>query len=99
MSTPLITSLESVRRRVRILSLAYGVGVVLGAAVGLVLAVVLIDYVLNLPPVPRLVVNIGAVGLLGYALVRHVVRPVLAKLSLGDVAGHVERAGAGQGDR
>jgi len=68
------------------------VGVVLGAAVGLVLAVVLIDYVLNLPPVPRLVVNIGAVGLLGYALVRHVVRPVLAKLSLGDVAGHVERA-------
>lgn len=91
-TTPLINSLESVRRRVRLLSLAYGVGVVLASAVGLLLVVVLLDYLLDLPPVPRLVVNVVALVALGWALFRFVIKQTLARLSLGDVAGRLERA-------
>ena len=88
--TFLIDSLNGVRRKVKILSVAFGVGVVLACAVGALLGAVLIDYLLNLHAVPRLVVIAAALGGLGYAAIRWVVKPVLARLSLSDVAGHLE---------
>ena len=60
--TLLINSLEAVRRRAKRLSLAYGLGIILSAAAGLLLATVLCDYLLNLRAVPRLVLMAAAAG-------------------------------------
>src|SRR5580765_4110164 len=88
--TFLIDSLNGVRRKVKFLSVAFGVGVVLACAVGMLLATVCIDYLLNLHAIPRLVVIVAALVGLGYVAIRWVVKPVLARLSLSDVAGHLE---------
>lgn len=88
--TFLIDSLNGVRRKVKVLSVAFGVGVVLACAVGMLLGTVLLDYVLNLHAVPRLIVILAALIGLGYIAVRWIVKPVLARLSLSDVAGHLE---------
>lgn len=86
----LLNSLRDVRRRVKVLGVAYGVGVVLAVAVGLLLAAVFVDWLLVLSLPLRLLVNLAALGALGYALVRWVARPVLLKLSLTDLAGRLE---------
>jgi hypothetical protein len=75
-----------------VLSIAYGVGVVLASVVGLLIAVVLIDYLLNLHPVPRVLAMLASIGVLGYLTYRFVVKPALAALSLSDVAGRLEKA-------
>ena len=62
----LIDTLESVRRRVRIMAILYGAGIVITVAAGLLLATVLLDYLLNLPPIPRLIIMVIAVGCLFY---------------------------------
>src|SRR5688500_1726093 len=90
--TMLIESLEAMRRTVKLLSVAFGAGLVVLAAVGLMLVAILLDYVLNLPAGPRLVLALAAVGGLGYVVYRWVVKPILAKLTLSDVAGHIETA-------
>ncbi len=89
--TILLESLEAVRRRVRVLAVAYGLGLVLTAAVCLLLAAVFADYLLNLPPVPRLAIVLAAVVAVGLGVWRWLVQPVLARLTLNDVAGRVER--------
>src|SRR5436305_188842 len=86
----LIQSLEGLRRRVRWLSVAFGIGVVLAAAAGAVIAVVLLDYVLNLPAVPRVIALIAAVVGLAYLLFRSVLSPLMSRLSVRDVAGRLE---------
>lgn len=88
--TFLIDSLNGVRRKVKVLSVAFGVGVVLACAVGMLLGTVLLDYMLNLHAVPRLLVIAAALFGLGYVSIRWIVKPVLARLSLSDVAGHLE---------
>jgi hypothetical protein len=90
--TILIQSLESVRRRVRLLGLAFGLGLVLASVVGLLLAVVFLDYLLNLPALPRVVLILAALFGIGYVLWHWIVRPLLSKLSLGDVAGRLEQS-------
>ena len=89
--TILLEALESVRRRVRLLAVAYGLGLVLTAAVCLLVATVLADYLLNLPAVPRAVLVLAAVAAVGYGMWRWLVQPLLARLTLNDVAGRVER--------
>src|SRR5688572_7260037 len=88
--TMLIDALHGVRRRVRFFSVAYGVGVVLAAAVGLLLAVVLIDFALNLSPGPRAVVMFCGLGGIGIALWHWVIRPARARMGISDIAGRVE---------
>ncbi|WP_428937010.1 DUF4175 family protein [Fontivita pretiosa] len=90
--TMLINSLQSVRRRVKVLGVVYGTGIVLAAAVGLLLAISALDYVLNLPPTPRLVAILLAAGAIVYALWRWIARPLAARLSISDVAGRLEQA-------
>jgi hypothetical protein len=90
--TQLLGTLESFRRRVRILALAAGVGITLAAAVGLLVLTVLLDYALNLPAVPRLIVIAAALVACGYALFQYVVHPLLARLSISDIAGKLESA-------
>ena len=88
----LLDSLSSIRRKVRVLSVMYGVGIVLASAVGLILTAVLLDYLLNLPAVPRLMFMLAAFAGIVYLLWNYVARPMAARLSLGDVAGRLENA-------
>src|SRR5215210_937038 len=88
--TILMQSLEALRRKVKMLGVAYGVGLLLASAVALLLAAVLLDYMLNLPAGPRLFIILAALGTVGYVLVRYVLRPAMSHLTIGDVAGRLE---------
>ncbi len=90
--TMLIDALQGVRRRVRVLGVAFGVGIVLTAAVGLLLLTVLLDYMLNLPASPRLLLILASIGGIGFALYEWIIRPLASRLTLGDIAGRLERA-------
>ncbi|HMB94717.1 MAG TPA: hypothetical protein VKK61_01625, partial [Tepidisphaeraceae bacterium] len=76
----------------KLLSAIHGIGIVLAAAVGLLLATVLIDYICNLPATPRLIIIFSSLAVLVYALIRWIIKPISARLSLSDVAGRVEQA-------
>ena len=89
--TILLDSLESVRRRVRWLTVVFGVGLVATAGVGVLLLTVLADYLLNLHALPRIVLVLAALVGVGYCLWKWVIQSMLARLSLNDVAGRVER--------
>ncbi len=88
--TILMQSLEALRRKVKLLGVAYGVGLLLASVVALLLAAILLDYMLNLPAVPRLVIILAALGAIGYVLVRYVLGPAMSRLTIGDVAGRLE---------
>src|SRR6266850_333948 len=88
----LLDSLSSIRRKVRVLSVMYGVGIVLASAVGLILTAVFLDYLLNLPVVPRLMFLAAAFVGIVYTVWNYVFKPMAARLSLGDVAGRLENA-------
>ncbi|MDB5324202.1 MAG: hypothetical protein JWN40_5833, partial [Phycisphaerales bacterium] len=88
--TLLINSLNDLRRRVKFLSILFGVGILLASAVGILLATVFVDYVLKLPVVPRLLVAVIALFAVGYLAFRWIAKPILARFSLSDVAGHLE---------
>lgn len=86
----LLEALGGIRRKAKALSVLFGVGLVLAATVGLLLAVVLLDYLLNLPAWPRLLFVVLAAGGIVYVVWTYVARPLLTKLTLGDVAGRLE---------
>src|SRR6266480_6715884 len=88
--TLLINSLNDLRRRVKLLSILFGVGILLASAVGILLATVFVDYLLKLPVVPRLLVLVIAMAAVAWLAFRWIAKPVLARFSLSDVAGHLE---------
>jgi hypothetical protein len=90
--TALIGTLESLRRRVRVLSVMYGVGILVATGAALLLGTVLLDYLLNLLPIPRIVLMLAASACLANFLARWVIRPALTRLRLSDVAGKLEHA-------
>src|SRR5215475_11812940 len=90
--TMLMDALQAVRRRVKLLGLVYGIGIAVAAAVGLLLAIIFFDYLVNLPAWPRLVLSLAALGCIGYVIARWIWTPARTKLSLSDVAGRLERA-------
>ena len=89
--TQLMTVLADLRRRAKLASVLFGIGLIVAAAAGGLLLIVLIDYLLHLPGLARLAFLLAALGGLGWLLWRHVVRPVVTTLTLDDVAGRVER--------
>lgn len=89
--TMLMDALQAVRRRVKFLGVAYGVGIAVALAVGLLLFTVLADYLLNLPAWPRFVLFVAALGGIAYAIARWIWVPASKKLSLSDVAGRLEQ--------
>src|SRR4051794_1695400 len=88
--TMLLNSLEGLRRKVKLLGVAYGAGIAIAAAVAGLLGAVLLDYLLNLPAVPRLTVCALAVAALGYVRWGYVTRPAPQRISLSDTAGKLE---------
>lgn len=90
-SIRLLASLQAVRRRIRVMGLIWGLGLVAAAAVGLVLLLASADYLLNLPAGPRLVMLCAAVGVWTWLLGRFVLAPLTSRLTLDDVAQHLEQ--------
>ncbi len=90
--TMLLQTLEGLRRKVKLFGIVFGVGLVIACAVALLLFTVLVDYYLNLPAVPRVVLIALCLAGVGYALTRWVLKPALGRLSLGDLAGRLEGA-------
>lgn len=90
--TALMESLRSVRRRAKAWSLALGIGLSIAIAAALLLVTVLVDYLLNLPAKPRLVLIAAALATLVVAVWRWLIRPACSRLSLSDVASHLEAA-------
>ncbi len=88
----LLTSLTTLRRQVKLLGVAFGLAIVIAIAAGGLLATILLDYLLNLPPIPRLAVMTLAGGAIFYSMMRWLARPFLSHLTLSDVAGRVESA-------
>jgi hypothetical protein len=90
--TILIQSLENVRRRVRWMAVLFGSGLVAACFVGLLISVVLADYILNLPALPRLILILGALGTGCYATWYWIIRSLFSRLELKDIAGRIEQA-------
>ena len=88
----LIEALQDIRRRVKLFSVAYGAGIAVAAATGLLLATVLLDWMLNLPTPLRVVIVLIAAAELGHVLWKHILRPLWSRLTIGDVAGRLEHA-------
>ena len=76
----------------RRLSVLRGFALVVSAAAGLLLSVVLLDYFLNLAPIPRVVIMIAAGVALMTAVVRWVARPAAARMGLSEIAARLEDA-------
>jgi hypothetical protein len=88
----LIDALHGVRRRVKILSIVFGVGVAIACAIGLTLTVIFLDYLLDLPAIPRVALTLTALLGVAWVIVRWIGRPAAARMSLADIAGRLERA-------
>ncbi len=91
-SAMIIESLTQIRRKVKVMSVLFGVGVVVACAVGLLLATFLFDYLLRLPPWPRLVFITLAVAGLAYSAWHWLIRAAIARLTISDIAGRLEHA-------
>lgn len=89
--TLLLQTLRSVRRRAKLLGIVHGVGQVLAVTAGVILWTVLLDYLLNLHPIPRVMVVLTGLIVLMLAAASWVVRPILSRMTLTDVAGRLER--------
>ena len=88
--TQLITSLESLRRRAKWLSVVYGLALLVLGLAGLVVLGALTDYLLRLPGVPRLIGLLLTLGVVGYVFWRFIYKPAISRLTLHDVAGRLE---------
>lgn len=86
----LMEALAGVRRKARTLSVLFGVGVVVAATVIAMVLLVFMDWLFDLPRVPRMAFLVIALAGIGHALWKWVARPMMARFTLGDVAGHVE---------
>ena len=90
--TVLLNSLQSVRRKVKALSVVFGVGIVVACAMGVLVATVFLDWLFDLPAIPRLVFILASLVGISWATLRWIIQPALTKLSLSDVAGRLENA-------
>jgi len=88
----LIEALQDIRRKVKLFSVAYGSGLAVAAAAGLLVGVIALDWLLNLPTPLRVILVLAALGEFGFVLWTCVLRPLYARLTIGDVAGRLEHA-------
>jgi hypothetical protein len=86
-----IHSLEAVRRRVRLLSLVFGLGLAVACCIALLMLLITADYLLNLPALPRLCLMLAAAAAACYALWCWLIRPMLSRMTLSELAGRIEQ--------
>jgi hypothetical protein len=87
----LITRLHALRRRIRTQLIVYGLCAAGAGGVVAFLAILALDWLLELPGVPRIVIALMfLVGLL-IAVVYWIVRPLQARLGIDELAGRLER--------
>ena len=89
-TSSLIARLQELRQRLWRLTALRGVGQVFAAAIALLLIYLLIDYSLNLPIVPRLLLYLFALAAISLAAARWIAIPLMHRPSLSDVAGRLE---------
>lgn len=89
--THLIDAIQDIRRKAKLLSVGYGVGVLMAAVVALLCTLVVLDWALNLPAWPRLVLLLGAVVLAGWTARRFIWLPAKTRITLSDIAGRLEQ--------
>jgi hypothetical protein len=90
--TMLFQSLHEVRRRIKLLSVAFGIGIVVASAVAVIVTTIFLDWLFDLPAVPRLIFMAASLFGIGWAVTRWIVQPALSRLSLSDMAGRLENA-------
>jgi len=90
--TQLLSTLASFRRRIKLLSVTFGLGITVAALIALLLATILLDYTLNLPPIPRLILIVVSLAGVGSAFFTYIIQPAVSRLTLSDIAGHLESA-------
>ncbi|HSU66068.1 MAG TPA: DUF4175 family protein, partial [Tepidisphaeraceae bacterium] len=94
----LMERLQEIGRKVRLYGIALGTGRVIAIAVGLLLAVVFVDWAAHattltpggLPGPVRLALVLVALAAFAYALIRWIAQPALRRYAPGDVAGWIE---------
>jgi hypothetical protein len=91
-------TLQAIGRKVRLYAVALGAGRIVALAVGLLLAVVFVDWAAHattiapagLPGPARLALVLAALAALAYCLFRWIARPAMREYQPGDVAGWIE---------
>ncbi len=86
----LLERLDGIRRRVTLLGVARGLGLVIATAAALFLFGAIADWLLRLPGWPRLIGLAGSAVLLAWLAYRHIWLPLSSPPSLDDVAGRAE---------
>jgi hypothetical protein len=94
----LMEALQAIGRKVRLYAVALGAGRIVALAVGLLLAVVFVDWAAHattiapggLPGPARLALVLAALAALAYCLIRWIAQPALREYAAGDVAGWLE---------
>lgn len=87
----LIDLLHSFRGRLRRLSAAYGLGVVLALIGATFVALALLDYTLHLSKFWRALFLAGGIGFIAAAIFRSLWLPLQSKLPVTDIAGRIEK--------
>lgn len=94
----LMETLKAIGRKVRLYAVALGAGRIVALTVGLLLAVVFVDWAAHattlapggLPGPARLAVLLAALAALAYCLIRWIAQPAMKECAPGDVAGWIE---------
>lgn len=87
----LINLLGSLRGRLRRLTGAYGLGIVLALLGAVFLAIALLDYTFHLSQIWRALFLAGGIGFLGAAVYRALWVPLQSRLPVTDIAGRIEK--------
>lgn len=94
----LMETLQAIGRKVRLYAVALGTGRIVALAVGLLVAVVFVDWAAHattiapggLPGPARLALVLAALAALAYCLIRWIALPAMREYAAGDVAGWIE---------
>src|SRR5262245_19680044 len=86
-----ISELQKLQRRSRVMLVAQRVAVLLAWTLGAMLALIAFDFVLRMPSALRLILLVGGLGALGYGIWRYVRTALIFRPSLTQLALRVER--------
>jgi hypothetical protein len=91
-SPPVISELRGIGRRLKAMSVANGIALLIATAIAAILAIIAIDYFVHLPAAGRIVFLILALLAIAWLLIRRIALPVMQKISLPFLAARIEQA-------